>query len=194
MEKIKGLKAFEKGLICKGFQFAENSEFEINGDLKICENGFHFCENPLDVLNYYDLTSSEFAEVESIGEIQKEDDKTATSKIKIGFKLDLKEFIKASFDFLWEKFNGSQLAASGDGSQLAASGYGSKLAASGKKSVCANIGINGKIKASIGTWMTLAEYDENNACIMVKSAKIDGEILKADVWYHLINGEFVIIE
>ena len=143
---IKGYKAFNKGMICKGFQYAENTEYSIRGDPKLCEKGFHFCKNPLDVLDYYNLYDSEFAEVESSGKTETEIDgqKTVTNKIKIGIKLDLKTFIKASFDFLWEKckITGSEniQASSGYGSKLASSGYGSKLASSGDESQLASSG------------------------------------------------------
>ena len=84
----------------------------------------------------------------------------------------------------------SKLASSGDSSKLASSGYYSKLELTGKNSVGANIGIKGQIKGIKGTWITLAEYDNNNICILVLSAKIDGEILKEDTFYTLKNGEF----
>jgi len=89
----------------------------------------------------------------------------------------------------------SQLASSGDGSKLASSGHRSQLAITGKNSVGAAIGINSKIKGVLGTWITLAEWqpdDEGNwVPVCVKSAQIDGEILKPDVYYKLENGEFV---
>lgn len=52
---IKGYKAFNRGMICKGKQYEENTTYEEKGN-KICEAGvMHFCENPFDVLNYYPL-------------------------------------------------------------------------------------------------------------------------------------------
>lgn len=65
---MKGYKAFEKGMVCKGKQYAENTVFE-EETAEICKSGMHFCKNPLDVLNYYPLVDengnmSEFAEVE----------------------------------------------------------------------------------------------------------------------------------
>ena len=53
------------------------------------------------------------------------------------------------------------------------------------------IGVNSMIKAKIGSWITLAEYDEVRKPICVKSALIDGENLLPDVFYTLRNGEFV---
>ncbi|WP_425415798.1 DUF7666 domain-containing protein, partial [Paenibacillus tianmuensis] len=138
---MKGFKAFEKGLVCRGFQYSEGKTFEQTGAPEVCGRGFHFCENPLDVLNYYPLVDengevTDFASVEALGDVRTKDDKSATNKIEIGAKLDLPGFIKASFDFLWSKCwsdpsklepnsdDGARLASSGDGAQLASSGDG----------------------------------------------------------------------
>jgi hypothetical protein len=213
-KKVLGFKAYNKGLVCNGFQYELGKTYKMD-EARICEKGFHFCENPLDVLNYYDLTTSEFSEVVSTGKISKKkekkaDSKRATTEISIGAKLDLPLFIKASVDFLYKhcdkknKKSGdsSKLASSGDSSQLASSGHYSKLASSGdsskleingNNSVGANIGVNGIAKGKIGCWITLAEYKvENNKYVpvSVQSVQIDGKIIKKDVWYKLLNGKF----
>lgn len=95
--------------------------------------------------------------------------------------------------------NGSRIAASGDGSRIAASGYGSRIAASGDwsriaasgaHSIAAAIGRNSAASASLGSWIVLAEYDDD-VPICVKAAQIDGEKLKPNVFYKLKGGEFV---
>jgi len=220
---MKGYKAYKKGLICKGFQYEEGKIFKTDKAI-CCSTGFHFCENPLDTLNYYDLCESEFTEVEALGDIDlqidSEDTKCATNRIKIGAKLDLKGFINASFHFLWskctEKLNNdysqvatsgdnsqvatsgdrTQVATSGDNSQVATSGYRTKVEINGQYSVGAAIGINSTIKGEKGNWITLAEWvwdDEKETYIpvCVKSAQIDGEILKPNTYYQLVNSEFV---
>ena len=129
---MKGYKAFEKGLVCKGKQYAENTIFE-EENAKVCECGMHFCENPLDVLDYYPLIDNngeltEFAEVEALDEVLTDDNKKyCTKKLKIGAKLDLPAFVKASIDFQFEKTPVEKTikkskSASGDSSKLAASG------------------------------------------------------------------------
>jgi hypothetical protein len=85
----------------------------------------------------------------------------------------------------------SKLASSGDDSQLASSGNYSKLAINGDTSVGANIGINGQIKATLGSWITLAEYDSDYKIKYVKSAQVDGKKVKANTWYKLENKKFV---
>ena len=210
---MRGYKAFNKGLICRDKQYQENTIFE-EEKAEICESGMHFCKNPLDVLDYYDLVDGncelpEFAEVEALDEVKTDDHKKfCTKKLKIGAKLGLSQFIRASFNFLYEnaeKTSGddSKVATSGDNSKVATSGYYSKVATSGDDSkvtlygdnnVGANIGINGMIKGKIGSWITLAEYERDNLgnyiCVCVKSAQIDGVKLKENVFYRLIDGKF----
>lgn len=51
---MKGYKAFEPGLICKGKQYEENT-IATEEKAEPCKCGIHFCENPFDVLDYYPL-------------------------------------------------------------------------------------------------------------------------------------------
>ena len=166
-----GYKAFEPGMICRGKQYAENTVFEETGADGCCQAGvMHYCEEPLDCLDFYPLVNdngeiTEFAEVEPLAEVLKKDNNRATKKLRIGAKLSLKDFINAQVDIQMEKGNNetaasgyrsqlaasgyrSQLAASGDGSQLAASGYRSQLAASGDWSQLAASGYGSKLAAS----------------------------------------------
>jgi hypothetical protein len=89
----------------------------------------------------------------------------------------------------------SKLAASGDSSKLAASGYSSQLEINGADSVGAAIGVNNRIKAVKGSWITLAEwgYDkkkDRNIPVCVKSAQVDGKKIKENVFYELKGGKF----
>lgn len=61
MKKIKGFKAFNKDMTCRGFKYEEGKTYK-SDKAEICSSGFHFCENPFDILNYYDLCESEFKE------------------------------------------------------------------------------------------------------------------------------------
>ena len=161
-------KAFHPGMICKGKQYAENTVYEENGNT-ICEKGvMHFCETPLDCLDYYPLIDesgriTEFAEVTPTDVVLKRGNKRACRKLHIGAKLSLKDVINAQVDIQMEKGacdtaasgNWSKLAASGDESKLAASGDGSKLAASGDGSKLAASGDESQLAAS-GNWSKLA--------------------------------------
>lgn len=52
--KKKYYKGFDKDMKCRGFQFEEGQIYE-EDNAELCECGFHYCENPLDVLNHYPL-------------------------------------------------------------------------------------------------------------------------------------------
>ena len=156
---IKGYKAFNRGMICKGKQYEENTTYEEKGN-KICEAGvMHFCENPFDVLNYYPLIDedgniSDFADVEAIGDIYKGKDKTATNKLHIGAKLGLKGFIKACVDFTIEKTKVETVKAddvgisSGDYAKIGSSGDCAKIGSSGDYAQIGSSGYYAKIGSS----------------------------------------------
>ena len=101
---MKGYKGFNKGLICLGKKYEENTVFE-ESNAEICRSGMHFCENPFDVLTYYPFVSdnaelNEFAEVESLAEVETDDEKKfCTKKLKVGKKLDIAGLCSAFVDF-----------------------------------------------------------------------------------------------
>ena len=151
---MKGFKGFEKDFSCRGKQYEENMTYEEHGE-GCCHKGvMHFCEDPWEVLNHYDLVDdngnfSEFAEVEALGQVWNDGEKRATNKIHIGAKLGLKGFLKACIDFTLEKTkyesNGTNL--SGDSAQIGSSGYSAKIGSSGNY---AQIGSSGN-SAQIGS-------------------------------------------
>jgi hypothetical protein len=173
MKKIIGYKAFDKDMKCNGFQFKEGKTYTHKGEVKLCQAGFHFCENPLDILNYYDLVDGNHYVVECYGvsDEKGDDSKRVAKKIKIGIKLDLPAFIKASIDFVFNSCkdkkdgevnngNSAKLASSGDNAQLASSGYYAQLASSGDNAKLASSGDNAKL-ASSGYYAQLASSGDN---------------------------------
>ena len=358
---IDGFKGFDADMTCLGFKFEEGKTYEEDVELKVCNRGFHFCESPFSVLSYRDMLDDECKfipvhHVTALGRCHSDSDKTATTKIHIGAKLDFKGFIKAGIDFIYEKCikedptdnvnsgndaqigssgnlakigssgygakigssgygakigssgdlakigssgNGAQIGSSGnlakigssgdlakigssgdiakigssgddaqigssgdlakigssgylakigssgylaqigssgdgakigssgdlaqigssgdlakigssgygakigssgygakigssgDGAKIGSSGDGAKIKSEGNNAVVAAIGIDSKIKAKKGSWITLAEYDEDLKPVCVRSAQIDGKSLKEDVFYQLKGGEFV---
>ena len=94
--KITGYKAMDKNMKCRDFQFKEGKTYALDGELKICSTGFHFCENLFDVYNYYDKSPNTIiCKVEALGEVIKDGDKSVTNKIKIVEKLSDKELLLA---------------------------------------------------------------------------------------------------
>ena len=162
---MKGYKGFNPGLICKDKQYTENTVFE-EPEAKICEKGMHFCKNPFDVLDYYDLvrpdgTPNEFAEVEAPDDAKTDDGKKfCTKKLKIGVKLGLAGFIKACVDFVLEKTviqmpgadvdpeNSAKIGSSGDSAQIGSSGNFAKIGSSGDSAKIGSSGDSARIGSS----------------------------------------------
>ena len=143
--KITAYKGFNKDLTCNGFQYEIGKEYEMPEDeVQICQAGFHACESPLEVLDYYFMDDNcdmaRFAEVEQSGKISMEDDgstKMASSKIRIKAELKFSELVKIGIDWLIEKTkpvvgkkgrnndggeNSAQIGSSGDSAKIGSSG------------------------------------------------------------------------
>ena len=100
----------------------------------------------------------------------------------------------------------AQIGSSGDSAKIGSSGYYAKIGSSGdsaqiestgKHSVVMAAGNNSIAKAKIGSWITLSEWDCINGVwipICVKTEQVDGERIKADTFYKLVNGEFKEVE
>ena len=91
---------------------------------------------------------------------------------------------------------GRRSAAINTGEQSAATNTGEQSAATveGKESVAISVGIEGKAKGNMGSWIVLSEWENTNGQwhrIDVKTAFVDGNKIKADTFYMLKNGEFV---
>lgn len=204
-DNMHGFKAYEPGLICRGHKYEENTVYKKSGH-GICVPGVtHYCVNPFDVLDHYPLVRpdgqfSDLATVETIDPPVTDDGKKfATSTVKIGVKLGLSGFINACVDFLFEKtikkMPKPEDVDVSNAAQIGSSGYAAQITIENYHGVAAAVGKRGKIKAPVGTWCTLAEYGawdgDGYPCTCVKSYQVDGEIIKADVFYTLRNGEIV---
>ena len=91
---ITAYKGFDKNLKCRGFQYEICKEYEIEGDIKVCERGFHACPNPANLFSYYFPNESRYCEVELSGIIDdSENDKLCASRIKIARELTPTELV-----------------------------------------------------------------------------------------------------
>ena len=224
-EKIVAYKGFDENLRCGGFQYEIGKEYEQKDEIKCCSKGFHACTNPFDVLNYYDANGkNRFCEVEQSGTIETDnsDTKQASSKIKIKAEIGMSGLFKAGIEWIKEKTNpvtiiedaekigtvlsgdyakiGSsgdyaKIGSSGGSAQIGSSGDYAKINSTGKYAVICCAGDNSMVRAKIGSWITLAEWDysEEKKCpvpVCVKTEYVDGKRIKADTWYNLVNGEF----
>ena len=217
MDKI-GYKAFNPGMICRGKQYEENAVFE-EPEAKICNTGMHYCKNPFDVLEHYGFVNdnaeiNEFAEVEALAD-EKTDDgrKFCTTKLKIGAKLSIHNFVNAFVEFTLKRTNGesaatntgdwsaatntgNRSAATNTGDWSAATNTGNRSAATntGKDGVAVSWGRRGKARGEKGCYLVLAEYDDSNNLVCAKMEKVDGERIKENTFYTLKNGEFAVAE
>ena len=192
---IYGFKGFDKDMKCRGFQFEVGKEYT-EEDAVICQQGFHFCENPLHILRYYVPTTSRFAIVEGSGKTVKhdQDSKVVCTHIKIGAELSFKGFIEAAMKFTFDKIKWGEkdkAQTHGDSSAAQTHGYYSAAAVSGKESIAVSTGYQGKAKGIRGCWLVLTEWNDSGDKIkLVETVKVDGVNIKEDTFYRLIGGEF----
>ena len=139
-KKIIAYKGFAKDLKCRGFQYEVGKEYEMDGDIKCCERGFHACESPLEVFDHYDMITSRFAKVEQSGDIDKEENttKVCSSKIKIKAELNLADIVKLGVEWIKDVTSPSKLKKEtdlndngGDSAKIGSSGYSAQIGSSG---------------------------------------------------------------
>lgn len=98
---MKMYKGFDKDLKCKGRQYTEGVEDHVSDVAKLCKEGVHACERPLDVFRYYVPADSVYHEVELAGVLDEhqEDSKICGTDIKVKGKLDIAGLIKAQIKY-----------------------------------------------------------------------------------------------
>lgn len=211
---ITSYKGFDKNMQCRGFQYEVGKEYEMDGEIKCCNRGFHACKSPMEVWDYYDMFDSRFAEVEQSGKIDEEEKSTkiCSSHIKIKAELKLADIINIGVEWLKDitspskvKTDGTlndngdrkkQIGSSGNYAKIGSSGNSAQIDSTGEDSVIMCAGNSSIAKAKEGSWITLAEWKWNdekkrNVPVCVKTEYVDGENIKADTWYQLKNGKFV---
>ena len=194
---MKCFKGFDKDLKCRDFQYEIGKEYsEEKAD--ICNYGFHACEFPMDVFNYYPPSDSRYCEVELEANNQKssDDSKRVGKKISVKAEIGIAGIIKAGVEYIKEQVNWEDDKATNTGYQSAATNTGNYSAATveGKESIALATGIKSKAKGKIGCFIVLTEWKEINNeyhIVDIKSAKVDGENIKEDTFYMLKDGKFV---
>ena len=184
-EIIKSYKGFNKDMTCRGFQYEEGKEYE-EETADACHSGFHACEHPLDCLNYYSPNESVYHEVEQSGEFDRgeDDSKVASTKIKIGARLDISGLVKAAIDFTMSRVkkeaksdedygassatgdcgassatgNCGASSATGNCGASSATGYKGASSANDPESVAVAWGYKGKAMGVLGSHIVLAEW------------------------------------
>ena len=215
---MKGYKGFDKNWKCRDMQYEVGKTYE-EAEARLCNKGLHFCENPFDVFSYYSPENqSRYAvvEAENVTDEKDSDTKRVAKKLTIKTELNLIGIVKAGMEYIKEHINvekikekafdrstaatsgnGSTAATSGNESTAATSGYRSTAIVEGEDSVAIALGARSKAKGALGCWLILAEWEENDDGMYrkdVKCFKVDGEIIKADMFYMLEDGEAVLVD
>jgi hypothetical protein len=145
---ITSYKAFDKNMQCRNFQYEVGKEYEMDGEIKCCNRGYHACKSPIEVWEYYDMLNSRYAEVEQSGKIEEEENSTkvCSSHIKIKAELKLADIIKVGVEWLKDitspskvktddalssSGNSAKIGSSGDYAQIGSSGNSAKIGSSG---------------------------------------------------------------
>ncbi|HHF5321585.1 TPA: hypothetical protein ACPO9L_001646 [Haemophilus influenzae] len=143
-KEIIAYKGFKQDWTCRGYQYEIGKTYEHKGDVKACESGFHACEYPLDVLNYYSPAVSKFAVVKMSGETSKDSDDTkiASAKITIETEINLPEMVKKAVEWIKGKvdWDAAKVFNTGDQSVATNTGYRSVATNTGDQSVATNTG------------------------------------------------------
>ena len=163
---ITSYKGFDKNMKCRGFQYEVGKEYEMYGEIKCCNRGFHACKSPIEVWNYYDMLNSRYAEVEQSGKIEEEENSTkvCSSRIKIKAELKLADIINIGVEWLKDitspskvKADGvlndngdrnKQIGSSGYSAKIGSSGYSAKIGSSGDYAQIGSSGYSAKIGSS----------------------------------------------
>ena len=179
-QPITAYKGFDLAMWCRGYQFKIGETYTHEGKVNVCESGFHACEYPLDVFNYYPPATSCFAVVKQSGELSRHhgDSKIASSKITVKAEINLAGLIKAAIEYTTSRCKpvdpASPASATGDQGAAMASGY------------------EGRAKGALGNALFLVFRDENYNIVHAKAAIVGENGIKPDVFYTLnANGEFI---
>ncbi len=76
-------KAFDKDLRCRGLQYKIGETTTVEGEIEMCKNGLHCCEDPLSCLQYYERDISRFCEVSPEGEVLTKGDKSVCKGLAV---------------------------------------------------------------------------------------------------------------
>lgn len=201
---IKAYKGFKKkDMTCNGFQYEEGKEYQAEGKIELCKNGFHACKDPLDCFRYYPPATSVFHEVEQDGEIYNnrngDDSKTVSSQIKIGANIGIKEIVKAHCDYVKahittehtdpKKATAGNFGAAAAGDFGIASSLGSVSVGIKALAVCRSN--HPKARGKLGAILVVAVENQNKEIAECKVGTVDNEQLMEDRWYTVKNGAWV---
>ena len=206
-EKIKTYKGFDSELKCQGFQYEVGKTYTLpDGETpELCERGFHTIsdeQSPLAVFDYYPPCGdngkpARYCEVEVGGETKRGGGKIVGSQITVGAEIGIPGLVKAHIE--WVKrhlIDDGEHKSHNTGNCSSASNTGdcSSAEVSGKDSIAIVTGCESIARGALGCWLVLTERDKELHIVGMKAVKVDGEKVKADTWYRLVDGELKEVE
>ena len=180
---IVAYKGLDKDFKCRGFQYKVGREYTHTGPVNACESGFHACEHPLNVFEYYPPSASRFAVVKQSGDLSRGagDTKVASRNIRIKFEIGIADLVRAAVEYVSSRCKpvNANSPASATGDQGAAS-------ATGQHAVALAAGESSRAKGREGCALFLVYRNPDSGRILHAKALIVGKRgIKPDTWYRL---------
>lgn len=210
-DKIITYKGMDSKMQCRGMQYAVGKEFSVDGDIECCGNGLHACERPLDVFGYYAPgTGARYFRVEQSGDMARDgsDSKVASRKMRVDAEIGIPGLAKAHIEYVKAHTTTEHTdpecatagdygaATAGDSGAATAGDYGAATsrgsASVGANGIACARGNNVRVKGGLGAILVIAEEQPTDYNIAHwKAVEVDGETVKADTWYRLVDGKLV---
>ena len=176
---MKCFKGFDKDLKCRDFQYEIGKEYT-EEKANICNYGFHACEFPMDVFNYYPPSDSRYCEVELEANNQKssDDSKRVGKKISVKAEIGIAGIIKAGVEYIKEQVNWEDDKATNTGNKSAATNTGDRSAATntGYQSAATNTGYQSAATNTGNYSAAIVEGKESIALATGINSKAKGKI------------------
>jgi hypothetical protein len=210
-KKMITYKGTDQDMKCHGgFQYELGKKYEDDGAIRCGGSGYHSCKVPLDVFQYFAPNKSQYFICEAGGIVDEDnkDSKIASSELILKAEIGIPGLVKAHIDYVKShtttEHTDPERATAGDCGAATAGDYGAATAgdygaATSRGSV--TVGANGaglvrsndvKIRGGLGAILVIAEEKENSYDLTHwKTVVVDGETVKADTWYKLVDGELV---
>ena len=190
--EITAYKGFDQDLKCRDFQYEIGKTYKHKGEVSVCKSGFHACENPLAVFEYYPPTSR-FAIVKCAGKISRDfnDKKIACGELTVEAEIWLPELISEAVEWIHSRVDlenkkigntgnrsvsdntGRQSVACNTGNWSVAGNTGNQSVASntGYQSVASNVGYK-SVASNVG-YKSVAEVSglQSVACALGAESK-----------------------
>ena len=98
--KLSGYKGTDENMKCRGLQYEVGKSYHVDGTIKLCHNGLHFCKNLCDVFEFYNNDDgNRYFEVEASGAIQIGTNKCAASDLTIVRELSKAEVDRCTYGY-----------------------------------------------------------------------------------------------